>query len=199
MNPEMQLLSLYAQQHSLVRQACYSPRSKTLYHERMSGLSAYSHDSEAPLHYSVLGHPPLLSLDIADTTPAAMGGTYAFVSTASANLRQKNDPYNPGLGGFFAGALVGLRSALTLQIKTVVSVTDSGGTDRSMPSVLGNGVLLGVALAGAQYTGGAVFSQRSDPDEDKFVTKEEIRRRFRRPANEMINEIGEGRGTSAIT
>lgn len=39
-----------------------------------------------------------------------MGGTYAFVSTASANLREKNDPYNPGLGGFFAGALVGLRS-----------------------------------------------------------------------------------------
>lgn len=106
---------------------------------------------------------------------AAMGGTYAFVSTASANLRQKNDPYNPGLGGFFAGALVGLRK-------------------RSLPSVLGSGVLLGVALAGAQFTGGAVFSQRSDPDEDKFATKEEVRRRFRRPVNEMINEIGEGRG-----
>jgi hypothetical protein len=67
-----------------------------------------------------------------------------------------------------------------------------------MPSVLGNGVLLGVALAGAQYTGGAVFSQRSDPDEDKFVTKEEVRRRFRRPVNEMINEIGEGRGNSSL-
>ena len=63
-----------------------------------------------------------------------------------------------------------------------------------MPSVLGNGVLLGVALAGAQFTGGTVFSQRSDPDEDRFATKEEIRRRFQRPANEMINEIGEGRG-----
>jgi len=106
---------------------------------------------------------------------AAMGGTYAFVSTASANLREKNDPYNPGLGGFFAGALVGLRR-------------------RTMPSVLGSGVLLGVALAGAQYTGGAVFSQRSDPDEDKFAKREEVRRRFRRPVNELINEIGEGRG-----
>jgi len=106
---------------------------------------------------------------------AAMGGTYAFVSTAAANLRQKNDAYNPGLGGFFAGALVGLRN-------------------RTMPSVLGNGLLLGVALAGAQYTGGAIFSHRPDPDEDKFAKKEEIRRRFRRPVNEMINEIGEGRG-----
>jgi len=105
----------------------------------------------------------------------AMGGTFAFVSTASANLREKEDAYNPGLGGFFAGALVGLRK-------------------RTVPSVLGNGVLLGVALAGAQFTGGAIFSQRSDPDEDQFVRKEEIRRRFRRPANELINEIGEGRG-----
>ena len=43
---------------------------------------------------------------------AAMGGTYAFVSTASANLREKNDPYNDGLGGLFAGALVGLRRTL---------------------------------------------------------------------------------------
>jgi hypothetical protein len=67
-----------------------------------------------------------------------------------------------------------------------------------MPSVLGSGVLLGVALAGAHYTGGAVFSQRSDPDEDKFATKEEVRRRFRRPVNEMINEIGEGRGNSSL-
>lgn len=65
-----------------------------------------------------------------------------------------------------------------------------------MPSVLGNGLLLGVALAGAQYTGGAIFSHRPDPDEDKFAKKEEIRRRFRRPVNEMINEIGEGRGIS---
>ena len=50
------------------------------------------------------------TLTVADMHAAAMGGTYAFVSTASANLRQKNDAYNAGLGGFFAGALVGLRS-----------------------------------------------------------------------------------------
>jgi len=106
---------------------------------------------------------------------AAMGGTYRFVSTASANLREKNDPYNVALGGFFAGALVGLRN-------------------RAMPSVLGNGVLLAVILAGADYTGGKVFSERTDPDEDKFVTKEELRKRFRRPVNEIINELGEGRG-----
>ena len=63
-----------------------------------------------------------------------------------------------------------------------------------MPSVLGNGMLLGVILAGVQYTGGYPFNTQHDPDEDKFIEKEELRKRFRRPVNEMINEIGEGRG-----
>lgn len=39
-----------------------------------------------------------------------MGGTYSFVSTASANLRQKNDPWNHFWGGLTGGALLGLRS-----------------------------------------------------------------------------------------
>jgi len=39
-----------------------------------------------------------------------MGGTYAFVSTASANLREKNDPWNHFWGGVTGGALLGLRS-----------------------------------------------------------------------------------------
>lgn len=39
---------------------------------------------------------------------AGVGGTYAFISTASANLREKNDPYNHALGGFCAGALLGV-------------------------------------------------------------------------------------------
>lgn len=40
---------------------------------------------------------------------AAMGGTYEFVKTASANLREKEDHYNVALGGFFSGAILGLR------------------------------------------------------------------------------------------
>jgi len=39
-----------------------------------------------------------------------MGGTYQFVKTASANLRERNDWYNDSLGGFCAGSLVGLTS-----------------------------------------------------------------------------------------
>jgi Tim17/Tim22/Tim23/Pmp24 family len=45
-----------------------------------------------------------------DRFSAGMGGTYAFVSTASANLREKNDPWNHFWGGMTGGALLGLRS-----------------------------------------------------------------------------------------
>ena len=38
-----------------------------------------------------------------------MGGSYEFVKTASANLRQKEDHYNVALGGFFSGAILGLK------------------------------------------------------------------------------------------
>lgn len=38
-----------------------------------------------------------------------MGGTYEFIKTASANLREKEDSYNVALGGFFSGAILGLR------------------------------------------------------------------------------------------
>lgn len=40
---------------------------------------------------------------------AAMGGTYEFVKTASANLRAQEDPWNTAVGGFFSGAILGLR------------------------------------------------------------------------------------------
>lgn len=46
---------------------------------------------------------------------AAMGGTYEFVKTASANLREKEDHFNVTLGGFFSGALLGFRGALLYQ------------------------------------------------------------------------------------
>jgi hypothetical protein len=41
---------------------------------------------------------------------AAVGGSYAFVSTASANLRTKDDMWNQVYGGLAAGAILGLRS-----------------------------------------------------------------------------------------
>lgn len=40
---------------------------------------------------------------------AASGGAYGFGKAAAANLREKNDSWNPAIGGFLSGAVLGLR------------------------------------------------------------------------------------------
>lgn len=42
-----------------------------------------------------------------------MGGAYEFTKNAAANLRQKDDAYNPAMGGFMAGTMLGLRCTTT--------------------------------------------------------------------------------------
>ena len=46
------------------------------------------------------------------TLLAAMGGTYQFTKLASANLREKDDSWNTGIGGFLAGSVLGMRCSL---------------------------------------------------------------------------------------
>lgn len=50
---------------------------------------------------------------------AAMGGIYEFVRFSSANLREKDDSYNPALGGFLAGSVLGLRRMSNTGIQPV--------------------------------------------------------------------------------
>ncbi|EEA23995.1 hypothetical protein TMatcc_007068 [Talaromyces marneffei ATCC 18224] len=106
---------------------------------------------------------------------AAMGGTYSFVRTASANLRETNDTYNTALGGFFAGSILGLRA-------------------RSFPAVFGYGTALAVTLAGFEYTGGSLSGKEKDHNLDKYAELERIRTNYRTPAEQTIAELGEGRG-----
>lgn len=40
---------------------------------------------------------------------AAMGGSYMFVRNAAANLREKDDHWNPTIAGFVSGAVLGTR------------------------------------------------------------------------------------------
>lgn len=40
---------------------------------------------------------------------AAMGGAFEFTRIAAANLREKDDSWNPAIGGFFGGAVVGMK------------------------------------------------------------------------------------------
>ncbi|EXJ77988.1 hypothetical protein A1O3_09147 [Capronia epimyces CBS 606.96] len=107
---------------------------------------------------------------------AAVGGTFAFTSAASANLRERNDFWNHGIGGALAGSLPGLAK-------------------RSMPATLGGSLALGVSMAVASYTGRSVFESGEDEfQHDRIGYKEEAKARYRRPINETINELGEGRG-----
>ncbi|MCJ1364214.1 hypothetical protein MMC16_003323 [Acarospora aff. strigata] len=106
---------------------------------------------------------------------AAMGGTYEFAKTASANLREKNDSWNPTIGGFLAGTMMGLRF-------------------RTVPSVLGYGAGLAVLLGTFDYTGAALTGYTKDPEVDEYERKELLRRNRRRPIQQTVEELGEGRG-----
>lgn len=55
------------------------------------------------------------------------------------------------------------------------------------------GLTLATILGVVKYAGSNVFGEQAR-DDDRLATKEAIRRRFRRPLNETVNEIGEGRG-----
>jgi hypothetical protein len=41
-----------------------------------------------------------------------MGASFGFISTVSANLRERDDSWNIALGGFAAGSMVGLTSEI---------------------------------------------------------------------------------------
>ncbi|MCJ1246542.1 hypothetical protein MMC30_003750 [Trapelia coarctata] len=106
---------------------------------------------------------------------AAMGGAYEFTKLASANLREKDDSWNTAIGGFLAGGVLGLRF-------------------RNLPAVLGYGAALAVLLGTFDYTGGVLTGYEKDPSIDEYERKEYLRKNRRRPIQETIEELGEGRG-----
>ncbi|KAL3426219.1 Tim17/Tim22/Tim23 family protein [Phlyctema vagabunda] len=105
----------------------------------------------------------------------AMGATYEFTKNASANLRQKDDSLNTAIGGFLAGSMLGLKVGRT-------------------PAVVGYGALCAVVLGAFDYTGGRLTGYMKDPAVDEFDRKEELRKNRRRPIQETIEQLGEGRG-----
>ncbi|KAI5817072.1 hypothetical protein BZA77DRAFT_337974 [Pyronema omphalodes] len=106
---------------------------------------------------------------------AAMGGSYMFVKNASANLREKEDYWNPTIAGFVSGAIMGTRF-------------------RTMPAVLGYGTGLAVLLGTFDYTGGTIRGYFREPGFDEVTRKENLRKNRRRPFEETIEELGETRG-----
>ncbi|KAL8735557.1 MAG: hypothetical protein Q9166_000725 [cf. Caloplaca sp. 2 TL-2023] len=106
---------------------------------------------------------------------AAIGGTYEFAQIAAANLREKDDAWNPAIGGFFGGGIVGFRY-------------------RSFPAVLGFGALLAIIQGTFDYTGGKLTGFARDTEVDEYERTERVRRNKRRPIEETLQELGEGRG-----
>lgn len=67
-----------------------------------------------------------------------------------------------------------------------------------MPHVLGYGAFLAVVLGTFDYTGGALSGIGRDPDVDEYERKQALRKNRRRPIQETIDELGEGRGELLI-
>lgn len=65
---------------------------------------------------------------------------------------------------------------------------------RTFPAVAGYGAGLAVLLAAFDYTGGALSGYLRDPDVDEYARKQFLRKNRRRPIDETIDELGEGRG-----
>lgn len=65
---------------------------------------------------------------------------------------------------------------------------------RTMPAVLGYGAGLAVLLGTFDYTGGVLTGYSKDPEVDEYERKEMLRRNRRRPIQETVTELGEGRG-----
>lgn len=64
--------------------------------------------------------------------------------------------------------------------------------------MLGYGALFSVILSAFDYTGGQLPGYSKDPNEDEFELKEQLRKNRRRPIQETIDELGEGRGLSPL-
>lgn len=67
---------------------------------------------------------------------------------------------------------------------------------RSFPAVLGFGALLAIIQGTHEYTGGKLSGFARDPSTDQYERKEQLRRNRRRPIEETLHELGEGRGRS---
>lgn len=51
-----------------------------------------------------------------------------------------------------------------------------------------------VIMGAYDYAGGSLSGYKRDPNVDEFERKQELRRNRRRPIEETIAELGEGRG-----
>lgn len=76
----------------------------------MCPVGGCSHEQEGQSDYLVGSHGDFKSQTRRLTqNAAAAGAAHGFGRAAAANLREKDDSWNPAIGGFLSGAIVGLR------------------------------------------------------------------------------------------
>jgi hypothetical protein len=73
-------------------------------------------------------------------------------------------------------------------------LTLTQSTDRRMPPVVGYGAGLAVVMFAYSYGGGELTGYWKDPNVDQYERHEQMRKNKRRPIEETIAELGEGRG-----
>ena len=129
-----------------------------------------------------------------DKQKAAIGGGYEFARVAAANLREKDDAWNPTIGGFVGGSIVGLRCPQRPFRSVPPDPVADRHADRSFPAVLGFGALLAIIQGTFDYTGGKMTGFARDGEVDEYERTEQVRRNKRRPIEETLQELGEGRG-----
>lgn len=67
-----------------------------------------------------------------------------------------------------------------------------------MPAVLGWGAGLALVEGVAHYCGGGLEGYEKDPRVDEYERKQRLRKERRRPIEETLSELGEGRGTATL-
>ena len=71
-------------------------------------------------------------------------------------------------------------------------------TVRTFPAVLGFGAGLAILQGAFDYTGGKFSGYDKDPNVDEYERKEALRKNRRRPIQETLEELGEGRGEPSV-
>ena len=68
-------------------------------------------------------------------------------------------------------------------------------TARTFPAMVGYGATLASILGIFEYTGGTLWGYNTaNPAVDEFERREQLRKAYRKPAEETFAELGEGRG-----
>lgn len=88
--------------------------------------------------------------------------------------------------------------ALARSLRSLCVQTD-GLPVRTIPAVLGYGALTAVMLGVFDYTGGSFNGSKAGTDRDEFEHKEWLRKNKRRPIQEVLDDLGEGRGMPLLS